>query len=1306
MTTQVDASLKDISNGAKWRGHFDGLGVGGTLHGWAFLAVDPYVSLELDLYIRDVHLASTVTTVNRPDIDRILGIMTPAKTGFSFDLKTFRPEGALELLRKLGRLLPKANLRDDLRICIAGTQHRLPGSASHAGASLDLTPLSPHLVRAAAAQLRNGIAAGEDVAQLSVMDHQILLLANPLFCADWYNETYGEVRFSNLDPVEHYARLSSVLDRPPGPWFDTAGYLATLPAGQELNLPPVVHYDIHGHDCWWPGKDRFRTKSPCDRAHGDYAVLIHLYHLDTIPDLQRLLASFSQDVDIFISIPEDSSDHDPDAIASLFPRVREILRVPNRGQDVGAFMETVRRLKGRGYRFFCKVHSKKGNKYPETWRRVMFDALAATPERVAQTVELFRANPKVLMAGPAQFWLNGAEFQLGSGPRLEEFAGRIGLGSGALSQEWGFFAGTCFWIDAELAALIAEAVTADDFSEVKVARDGQTAHAIERLFSLVGTSVGGQIALLDGCDWSAPPVIPEDDACLGLKKLPSEDVAQFLVRHLRALTAPRIVEGTALKPHREEYPDDIFGGVDAALHGAIDVVITCWMGQYEPMHQGLARLHHHLSENGITSAVVLSGTAPMEALQSLSCANLFRDHPMMDLPAHLSENPQTPPCESLSPKIAHELLRSECVFKGISVPTGDDIEVALKKINDTWAYWRAALIRHKVKMFLIWGNTAPKSRLFIHLCQDLGIEYQIIERGHFPRTLSIDPMGQFGTGVHPRLVTHVGLGQSDDPDERFAQIRRWYDDQQDNAAYAQFQKRGTRDLEIIQRARSQGRPVILVIGGNDQGGGVIGPDPDPLRVTWFETSDKAFTLIRRLVAAKFPDALLVLRPHPSQSSQDGEFVLVARETALDDLIEGSDLCITIATTASAICLLKDKPLLTLGLSELNGQDVGVSIVDETHLLAALRQHVWSGFANPYPEGANRRFIADLFDYYLIGTDDSVPTRHHMADLARLLAGRVQRMKTGFLQDYEGREELISQAMFEDVRDRGRAAFPVDRGAFDHRHRPPISVVLPIYGDYEGTRICFDQLVRHQKENSYRVITVWDRGPDLRLRDLCMEYAQKAGFIYLENRENIGFSGTVNSGIQHAGSDDIILLNSDTVPCGDWALRLQEAAYAHPKIASVVPFSNNATIYSVPFPNGTDLPENPVDWVSQIDESAKRTAASVVEMPVAHGFCTYVRRSAFDRIGLYDEVGFGIGQGEDNDFSMRIRAAGLFVGAATGLFVGHAGSTSFGDEVMSWKLAGRAVMNGRYPCYMDEVRHFVASDPVDIARHHLKFPPAA
>ena len=72
---------------------------------------------------------------------------------------------------------------------------------------------------------------------------------------------------------------------------------------------------------------------------------------------------------------------------------------------------------------------------------------------------------------------------------------------------------------------------------------------------------------------------------------------------------------------------------------------------------------------------------------------------------------------------------------------------------------------------------------------------------------------------------------------------------------------------------------------------------------------------------------------------------------------------------------------------------------------------------------------------------------------------------------------------------------------------------------------------------------------------------------MRNRRNLGFVASVNIGIEAAGGHDVVLLNSDTeVPPG-WLVRLAGHAYAAPRIASVSPFSNNATICGYPLDRG-------------------------------------------------------------------------------------------------------------------------------------------
>src|SRR4029078_7087035 len=73
---------------------------------------------------------------------------------------------------------------------------------------------------------------------------------------------------------------------------------------------------------------------------------------------------------------------------------------------------------------------------------------------------------------------------------------------------------------------------------------------------------------------------------------------------------------------------------------------------------------------------------------------------------------------------------------------------------------------------------------------------------------------------------------------------------------------------------------------------------------------------------------------------------------------------------------------------------------------------------------------------------------------------------------------------------------------------------------------------------------------------------QAGVQMLRNPERRGFVASVNRGMA-LSSRDVVLLNSDTRVTARWLEKLREAAASAPEIATVTPFSNDATICSLP-----------------------------------------------------------------------------------------------------------------------------------------------
>ena len=127
----------------------------------------------------------------------------------------------------------------------------------------------------------------------------------------------------------------------------------------------------------------------------------------------------------------------------------------------------------------------------------------------------------------------------------------------------------------------------------------------------------------------------------------------------------------------------------------------------------------------------------------------------------------------------------------------------------------------------------------------------------------------------------------------------------------------------------------------------------------------------------------------------------------------------------------------------------------------------------------------------------------------------------------------------------------------------VAVVIPAYRGLDQTRRCIESVLGAQCRIPSRFIVVDDCSPEPALSDYLRSLAATGAITLIHNETNQGFVRSVNSGMRAASEDDVVLLNSDTEVANDWLDRLCAHAYRGPKVATVTPFSNNATICSYP-----------------------------------------------------------------------------------------------------------------------------------------------
>jgi GT2 family glycosyltransferase len=251
---------------------------------------------------------------------------------------------------------------------------------------------------------------------------------------------------------------------------------------------------------------------------------------------------------------------------------------------------------------------------------------------------------------------------------------------------------------------------------------------------------------------------------------------------------------------------------------------------------------------------------------------------------------------------------------------------------------------------------------------------------------------------------------------------------------------------------------------------------------------------------------------------------------------------------------------------------------------------------------------------------------------------------------------------------------------------PPAVVIPIHNAAVELAACLESLFRHPRPAS-RIILINDASTDPAVAAVLAGYAEGSGVEVHSNKHNLGFTRTVNLGLQLAGRSDVVLLNSDTKVTPRWLHNMRFAAYCGDRVGTATPFSNNAGAFSAPEPNKP----NPLPPQLELDEYARlitRSAARIYPgVPTGSGFCMYLRRDCLDEVGVLDAEAFPRGYGEENDFCMRASRLGWTHVIDDATLIYHVRSASFGEEKLQLMKKGRAILDHRYPDYSTLVRDF-------------------
>ena len=252
------------------------------------------------------------------------------------------------------------------------------------------------------------------------------------------------------------------------------------------------------------------SKSACEISLPRIGVLLHVYYIELLPSLMRVLGHFPADVTVLVSTQAKHQVNVEQQLRSAAPNATCVVKpVPNVGFDIApmliCFAEQLLSLD-----IVCKLHTKNSRHYePHAgWREHLIHNLAGSPAIVTAAVKRFQSNPKLgVVLGGAYPTLRGS--MQWNETHLEVGADLINELELPLESILDFPAGAMFWFRPAVFKPLFDRSWAWENFEF----EGQEglAHVIERLVLLLAHQQGFTWAKVDnlGAAMSLePPVLP------------------------------------------------------------------------------------------------------------------------------------------------------------------------------------------------------------------------------------------------------------------------------------------------------------------------------------------------------------------------------------------------------------------------------------------------------------------------------------------------------------------------------------------------------------------------------------------------------------------------------------------------------------------------------------------------------------------------------------------------------------------------------------------------------------------------------
>lgn len=214
------------------------------------------------------------------------------------------------------------------------------------------------------------------------------------------------------------------------------------------------------------------------------AIILHLYYQDLWEEFKgKILPILDENVHLFVTI-----NYHSDITKDVIKYAKEVYVIENKGMDFGPFINVYNKIRGDGYDFFLKIHTKKSkhnNRLGDVWRGKLTDVFFNDKESFDTIVETMKVDESIYMAGAYSCFYDRIKEPLNSLSLLDNKETIKNVNSFLNIGDHGcFFAGSIFMASNKYLDMLFKNVILDEFEKIfdhVYSSSTSTSHAMERL---------------------------------------------------------------------------------------------------------------------------------------------------------------------------------------------------------------------------------------------------------------------------------------------------------------------------------------------------------------------------------------------------------------------------------------------------------------------------------------------------------------------------------------------------------------------------------------------------------------------------------------------------------------------------------------------------------------------------------------------------------------------------------------------------------------------------------------------------------